>query len=156
MNFLLPLLSHTNNYNPEDYNIGLIDGLAVALGGYAVVFAGLIALMVVVIIMGKVFSRKKAEKKVEASALSEEEKEFLIKKLRWIEMTPRYMVMMNFDSDKERLPNCPLIEVPTPHGDLVDREKLLAEYDRQHVGPLGGARKIMEQATAVIKAEGIK
>ena len=68
MNFLLPLLSHTNNYNPEDYNIGLIDGLAVALGGYAVVFAGLIALMVVVIIMGKVFSRKKAEKKVEASA----------------------------------------------------------------------------------------
>ena len=68
MNFLLPLLSHTNNYNPEDYNIGLIDGLAVALGGYAVVFAGLIALMVVVIITGKVFSRKKAEKKVEASA----------------------------------------------------------------------------------------
>ena len=66
------------------------------------------------------------------------------------------MVIMNFDSDKERMPNCPLIEVPTPHGDLVDREKLLAEYDRQHVGPLGGARKIMEHATAVIKEEGIK
>ena len=44
-----------------------------------------------------------------------------------------------------------LIELP-PH-DLVDREELLAEYDRQHVGPPGGARKIMEQATAVIKAE---
>ena len=65
MNFLLPFLSHTAEYDPEAYNIGLLDGLAVALGGYAVVFAGLIALMVVVIIMGKVFSRKKAEKKAE-------------------------------------------------------------------------------------------
>ena len=48
---------------------------------------------------------------------------------------------------------CPLIEVP-PHGDLVDRTELLAEYDRQHKGPAGGARRIMEQATAVIEAEG--
>ena len=68
MNFLLPLLSHSAEYDPEAYNIGLLDGLAVALGGYAVVFAGLIALMVVVIIMGKIFSRKKVEKKVEAPA----------------------------------------------------------------------------------------
>jgi hypothetical protein len=48
---------------------------------------------------------------------------------------------------------CPLIEIPTPHGDLVDRTELLAEYDRQHKGPAGGARRIMEQATAIIKAE---
>ena len=53
----------------------------------------------------------------------------------------------------ERHPDCPLIEVPTPHGDLVDRTELLAEYDRQHKGPAGGARRIMEQATAIIKAE---
>ena len=53
----------------------------------------------------------------------------------------------------ERHHDCPLIEVPTPHGSLVDREELIAEYDRQHVGPPGGARKIMEQATAIIKAE---
>ena len=59
MNFLLPFLSHTAEYDPEAYNIGLLDGLAVALGGYAVVFAGLIALMVVVIIVGKVFTAKK-------------------------------------------------------------------------------------------------
>lgn len=52
----------------------------------------------------------------------------------------------------ERKPNCPLIEIP-PHGDLVDRNELLAEYDRQHKGPAGGARWIMEQAKAVI-AEG--
>lgn len=47
-----------------------------------------------------------------------------------------------------------MIELP-PH-DLVDRTELLAEYDRQHKGPAGGARRIMEQATAVIKAEGMK
>ncbi len=46
---------------------------------------------------------------------------------------------------------CPLVEIPTPHGDLVDRNELLAEYDRQHKGPAGGARKIIEQATAVIE-----
>ena len=54
--------------------------------------------------------------------------------------------------DDERSDDCPLIEVP-PHGDLVDRTELLAEYDRQHKGPAGGARRIMEQATAIIKAE---
>ena len=68
MNFLLPFLSHTAEYDPEAYNIGLLDGLAVALGGYAVVFAGLIALMVVVIIVGKIFTAKKAVKKEEAPA----------------------------------------------------------------------------------------
>ena len=69
MNFLFPLLNAAaSTYNPEDYNIGLVDGLVVALGGYGMVFAGLIALMVVVIIVGKIFSGKKAAKKVEAVA----------------------------------------------------------------------------------------
>ena len=54
---------------------------------------------------------------------------------------------------KERHPDCPLVEVP-PHGDLVDRTELLTEYDRQHKGPAGGARRIMEQAKTVIEAEG--
>jgi hypothetical protein len=58
----------------------------------------------------------------------------------------------SWESFEEQYEHCPLIEVP-PHGDLVDREELLAEYDRQHVGPPGGARRIMEQATAVIEAE---
>ncbi len=49
---------------------------------------------------------------------------------------------------------CPLIEVETPHGDLVDRTELLAEYDRQHKGSAGGARRIIETAKAVIEAEG--
>ena len=55
--------------------------------------------------------------------------------------------------EDERSEHCPLIELP-PHSDLVDRNKLLAEYDRQHKGPAGGARRIMEQAEAVIEAEG--
>lgn len=52
-----------------------------------------------------------------------------------------------------RHPSCPLVELP-PHGDLVDRNELLAEYDRQHDGEAGKARKIMEQAKTVIEAEG--
>lgn len=28
--------------------------------------------------------------------------------------------------------------------DYISREEILAEYDRQHKGPAGGARKIME------------
>ena len=71
MNFLFPVLNAAaNSYDPEKYNIGLVDGLVTALGGYGVVFAGLIALMVVVIIVGKIFSGKKAAKKVEAPAAS--------------------------------------------------------------------------------------
>ena len=69
MNFLFPLLNAAaSTYDPESYNIGLVDGLIVALGGYGMVFAGLIALMVVVIIVGKLFSGKKAAKKAEAAA----------------------------------------------------------------------------------------
>lgn len=33
--------------------------------------------------------------------------------------------------------------------DLVSRQYLLDEYDRQHVGPPGGARKIIEEAPSV-------
>lgn len=33
--------------------------------------------------------------------------------------------------------------------DLISRAYVLAEYDRQHQGPPGGARKIMEEAPAV-------
>ena len=33
--------------------------------------------------------------------------------------------------------------------DLISRKALLAEYDRVHVGPPGGARKLIEEAPAV-------
>ena len=56
---------------------------------------------------------------------------------------------------RERRSDCPLVEIP-PHGDLVDRDYLLSEYDRQHKGPAGGARRIMEDAPTIIDAEGRK
>lgn len=33
--------------------------------------------------------------------------------------------------------------------DFISRSALIAEYDRVHVGPPGGARKLMEEAPAV-------
>lgn len=58
------------------------------------------------------------------------------------------------DGDLVRDSDCPLIEIPTPHSDLVDRDDLIAEYDHQHKGPAGGARRIMVDAPTVIEAEG--
>ena len=40
-------------------NIGILDAGVIALLGYAVVFFGLILLMIVVMIMGKIFTAKK-------------------------------------------------------------------------------------------------
>ena len=37
------------------------------------------------------------------------------------------MVLVGFDSEKERLYDCPLIEVPTPHGRLIDADALIAD-----------------------------
>lgn len=45
---------------------------------------------------------------------------------------------------------CPIKEIEK-HGDLVDRSYLLSEYDRQHIGKPGGARKIMETAPTIIQ-----
>ena len=44
----------------------------------------------------------------------------------WTRWWSDSMVIINFDSDKERMPNCPLIEVP-PHGRLID-----AAFEEQH------------------------
>ena len=63
MNFLFPLLSTAANNT-----LSIVDGLIVALGGYGMVFAGLIALMVVVTIVGKLFSLEKAAKKAPEAA----------------------------------------------------------------------------------------
>ena len=49
-------------------NIGILDAGIIALLGYAVVFFGLILLMIVVTIMGKAFTAKKATKKAAAPA----------------------------------------------------------------------------------------
>lgn len=40
--------------------------------------------------------------------------------------------------------------------DLISRSALIAEYDRVHVGTPGGARKLMENATAVDAVEVVR
>lgn len=40
--------------------------------------------------------------------------------------------------------------------DLISRKALLAEYDRVHVGPPGGARKLMEDAPGVDAVEVVR
>ena len=48
-------------------NIGILDAGVIALLGYAVVFFGLILLMAVVVIMGKIFMAKDAKAKAAAA-----------------------------------------------------------------------------------------
>ena len=40
--------------------------------------------------------------------------------------------------------------------DLIDRKALIAEYDRVHIGPPGGARKLMEDAPSVEAVEVVR
>ena len=40
--------------------------------------------------------------------------------------------------------------------DLIDRNVLIAEYDRVHIGPAGGARKLMEDAPTVDAVEVVR
>ena len=51
---------------------------------------------------------------------------------------------------QRRCDNCPLVEVPTPHGDLIDRTNLEADYVLEDdKNPL----TIMEEAPTIIEAE---
>ena len=38
-------------------------------------------------------------------------------------------------------------------GDLISRDALLAEYDKAHKGPPGGARKLIENAPPICRQE---
>ena len=76
------------------------------------------------------------------------------------------MVLMDFDSDKERLSDCPLVDTPTPHGRLIDADEpmtkistMMQEPDYQHEGEnwmvaLIMARDALDEALTVIEAEG--
>ena len=73
------------------------------------------------------------------------------------------IMLMDFDCDNERLYDCPLIEVPTPHGRLIDADELMTkistmmqEPDYQHDGEdwmigLIMARDAIDNAPTVIK-----
>ena len=61
------------------------------------------------------------------------------------------MVLVGFDSEKERLYDCPLIEVPTPHGRLADLDKMISDFwdcDSMIIGNYE-----LEKIKAVIEAE---
>ena len=64
--------------------------------------------------------------------------------------------VMRYDKETKdgKLIDCPLTEIPTPHGRLIDRDALIAAYDAQHEGVAGRARKLMEEAPTIIEAEG--
>ena len=57
---------------------------------------------------------------------------------------------------KRRHPNCPLIEVPTPHGRLIDAD-ILKEVLERNFGHTGGASvlaQLIDARPTVIEAEG--
>lgn len=64
--------------------------------------------------------------------------------------------VMRYDKETKdgKLIDCPLTEIQTPHGRLIDRDALIAAYDAQHDGEPGRARKLMEEAPTIIEAEG--
>ena len=49
-------------------NIGILDAAVIAVLGYAVVFFGLILLMIVITVMGKIFVAQETKKKAAATA----------------------------------------------------------------------------------------
>ena len=81
-------------------------------------------------------------------------------------------VLLNFDSTEERLYNCPLVEVPTTHGALVDKDELVKRFrlaigtylpsdPRKHMKPKDSFEvrgwtmglRVVNHADAVIEAE---
>ena len=69
------------------------------------------------------------------------------------------VVLMNFESEKERLYDCPLIEVKIPHGDLADKDKLMTEVmdsdlDNLQRDDWKEVIQIVSDADVVIEAEG--
>ena len=72
----------------------------------------------------------------------------------WTRWWSDSMVIMNFDSDKERMPNCPLIEIPTPHGRLIDADELANKtFYGATSAPYITYKKFVDAPT-VIEAEG--
>ena len=57
---------------------------------------------------------------------------------------------------KARNPDCPIVEIPTPHGDLVDRDDLIDEINRVTFAErydYNVAYNIVTDADTIIEAE---
>ena len=59
------------------------------------------------------------------------------------------IVLMNFDSEKERLYDCPLVDVNTPHGRLGDLDKLKYEIVVGNQKYLGLNEPCLEDVTPI-------
>ena len=56
---------------------------------------------------------------------------------------------------KDRLPDCPLVEVPEPHGRLVDADVLMNVYTKHEFSSdMGDAMEVLDNFPTVIEAEG--
>lgn len=53
----------------------------------------------------------------------------------------------------ERHPDCPLVEVPTPHGRLIDADEITKELSYVLYRPVKSQMYIIGQAPTVIEAE---
>lgn len=57
------------------------------------------------------------------------------------------------DGDLVRDDNCPLVEIPTPHGRLIDADKLMRDIDEYHLSD-GKFQHWVEVQQTVIEPEG--
>lgn len=83
----------------------------------------------------------------------------------WVHACKRTVTMPIENAETERANDCPLIEVPTPHGRLIDADvplekvsKMMQEPDYQHEGEnwmvgLIMARDAIDEADTIIEAE---
>lgn len=57
-----------------------------------------------------------------------------------------------------RLPNCPLVEIPTPHGRLIDADRLIAVMEsvagtQERLIPLSAVLGLIKNSKTLIEAE---
>lgn len=53
----------------------------------------------------------------------------------------------------ERHPSCPLVEIPTPHGRLIDADKLMRDIEEYHLSD-GKFQHWVDVQQTIIEAEG--
>lgn len=60
-----------------------------------------------------------------------------------------------YKSTKERHPDCPLVEIPTPHGRLIDADELIGYLNEWLSDPvaLSGFTRIINHQPTIIEAE---
>ena len=75
----------------------------------------------------------------------------------WMDCIPQQVSIMKESVNGIRDPGCPLVEVPVPHGDLIDRGALeadiLPEWNGLYVPDNAYSEKLICNAPTVIEAD---